>query len=192
MVKKNEHLTELKITCNPFDIIYQSYIELARAFLFFPHRVGDNTSIQFSWDAVEGYKERIDTAIKQIEQLTPDELELVRTTSYAYANLDEKNHILVDLFRDVPTVYSKSMPRYNLDYEKVLFGEDSEKYIRRRELDNILETTKVSLNFLESVSNVNSGYRSQTDESYNENAKEFIDKYNLNENDIDYMISCLE
>ena len=123
---------------------------------------------------------------------------MCRETSYYYQQdkFNKMNESLLEFERNMETVWSRSVPSRNDRFEQIRLGRDSEEYKRLLELRSISDSLELSLvddKYLYSLCDV----ISRPDECVQywmtkeelEKKQEIIQKYNLSEDDINYMIS---
>lgn len=137
-------MQELGVQSNPFDVIFQTAVEIARAVnrLAIRYNNPDLPIVSMDETCLDNYMTRIQENFALLSQMSPEDLQVCRKTSYNYQGTNESqiNDLFFKLYQDIPTVYSKSNPRYPLEFERAFYGENSEEYRRRRLLDKWLET----------------------------------------------------
>ena len=115
----------------------------------------------------------------------------------SYNKFNKANECLLELERNMQTVFSECVPNRNDRFEQIRLGVDSDEYKRLLELRDIAsksdELSSVDCNYMYSLITV---INNPDDfERYGMSQKEFeerlsiVEKYNLTEDDIRYMIA---
>lgn len=194
-------LKENEVKDNPFDVMLYHSLELTRDILFASHRLKNpELPEQFytSKEQLKYYMDKITEEFSKLLSMHNETVTMCRETSYYYNQdkFDKMNTLLLELENNMETVWSKSVPSRNDRFEQIRLGKDSVEYKRILQLREIFRTSELSEyddEYLRSMCDVISRPEEcvpqwMTQEEL-EKKQEIIKKYNLSENDIEYMIS---
>ena len=198
-------LEKFEIEDNPFDYLLYKSLELSRALLFAGHRYKNNNVCE----TVDAYRkpEIISNLINDITKyigklalMNMTTVALCRYTSAVHENdlFNTINNTLLKFERLLPTKMDYGNPARNDEFEKIRLGEDSPEYQRLLELRKIYEENKDEFKkdpylYRRVFYNINNTDSINCDKTEDiKKCEEFIKKYNLTEDDIDYIISYHE
>ena len=198
-------LEKFEIEDNPFDYLLYKSLELSRALLFAGRRYKNNNVCE----AVDAYRKPdalsnlindITKYIGKLALMNITTVALCRDTSAAHENdlFNTINNTLLEFERLLPTKMDYGNPARNDEFEKIRLGEDSPEYQRLLELRKIYEENKDEFKkdpylyrrVFYNINNPDSVNYNETEDI--KKCEEFIKKYNLTEDDIDYIISYYE
>ena len=193
-------LTTHNVTDNPFDVMMDMALELTRELLFACSRYKNPEVPDFlhtSEESLDSYVNKIKTEFSKLVDMSDDTVALCRETSYYRQHLDETNYTLLKFIEVLETVYNKSVPARNDNFEQIRLGKESDEYKRLLELRDIIDES-------EELSSVDDGYLYSlldvisrpddcvkyfmTKEEFDEKQK-IVKKFNLTTDDVEYMIS---
>lgn len=195
-----EFRKELNVVDNPFDVIFQATVEMARAcnLLAVRYKHPELSSISMDETCLDGYLERVQENFKLLSQMNDDEIMVCRESAYTWGR-DEStiNDFLFNLYKDIPTRFSQTEPRYPDDFERARFGVESEEYKRRRQLDELMKTdlTEYSKDdFYRAMDCISNGIDFCVKTwNWDANAVETVNKllgtYNFSEAELEYIIT---
>lgn len=164
-----------KFVSNPFDVLNQAALELARASLYFTERyrnlefgyLGNFNDLELCWN-------KIQEQYKLLKSMNQEDIDSLRNVSYVVKdnNLSEMNKYLYDKFNEIPTEYSNCFPFVSEEFEKLMYGVDSEDYKRRI--------------FLRAIADNDARFKSEVLD-----AEELKRVYNLKDLELEYITSYL-
>ena len=195
-------LKENEVKDNPFDAMLYHSIELTRDLLFACHRLKNPEipkQICTNEERLESYMDKIKEEFSKLLNMSDEVVAMCRETSYYYQqdNFNKMNNSLLEFERSMETVWSRCVPNRNDRFEQIRLGKESEEYKRLLELRKIIseseELSSVGDKYLHSLCDVISRPEECTQywmtQEELEQKQEIIKKYNLSEDDIEYMIS---
>lgn len=195
-------LEENEVKDNPFDVMLYHSMEITRDLLFACHRLKDPEipeGICTNLERLEKRTNKITEEFNKLLNMSDETVAMCRETSfyYQYTELDKMNNSLLKFERNMETVWTRCVPNRNDRFEKIRIGEDSEQYKRILELREIIEKSEdlscADDSFLCSLCDVIDRPDEctkywMTEEEF-EKKKEIVEKYNLIEHDVKYMIA---
>lgn len=195
-------LKENGVKDNPFDVMLHHSLELTRDLLFACHRLKNPEipeQICTNNDKLNSCMDKITEEFSKLLSMSDETIAMCRETSYYYQqeNFNKMNEGLLEFERDMETVWSRCVPSRNDRYEQIRLGIESDEYKRLIELRNIItkseELSSADDRYLHSLCDVISRPEKcvpcwMTQEEL-EKKQEIIKKYNLSEDDVEYMIS---
>ena len=200
----SENMEFFNIKDNPFDIIAHATMEILRTAMFSSHRYRNEGVGKNLWDGYESYirwMQIIEQQYDLLDKVNEKTIKFLRESSYfGYeygTRFNEINHYILDLEKDMATVYSHTVPFHGLEYEKIRLCEDSDEYQRLIFLINLTDRINLDQDHLSRMIDViNNGedvltYGWLTRDGY-DYMKRVIDNNHLSTQDIEYMISYLE
>lgn len=204
-MKDDKMYTELKengVIDNPFDVMMHHSLELTRGILFSCHRLKNPDvpeQVCINKEKIEAYTNKIQEELSKLMNMSDEVVAMCRETSYYYQRdeFEAMNKILLELERNMQTVYSQSVPSRNDRFEQIRLGKDSDEYKRILEL-RILITDSKELssmgdndlrNLYDVISRPDVCVKYWMTQEELEEKQKIIERYNLTENDIEYMIS---
>ena len=198
-------LEKFEIEDNPFDYLLYKSLELSRALLFAGRRykngnVCEAVDAYRKPDALSNLINDITKYIGKLALMNITTVALCRDTSATHENdlFNTINNTLLEFERLLPTKMDYRNPARNDEFEKIRLGEDSPEYQRLLELRKIYEENKDEFKkdpylyrrVFYNINNPDSVNYNETEDI--KKCEEFIKKYNLTEDDIDYIISYYE
>lgn len=195
-------LKENGVKDNPFDAMLYHSIELTRYLLFACHRLKNPDileQIRTNDERLESHMGKIREEFSKLMNMSNETVSMCRESSYYY-NKDKFykfNESLLEFEKKLETVCNKRVPNRNDRFEQIRLGRNSEEYKRLLELRNIIndseELSSVDNEYLCSLCDVISRPDEcvqywMTKEEF-EKRLEIVRKYNLSEDDVEYMIS---
>ena len=195
-------LEENEVKDNPFDVMLHHSMEITRDLLFACHRLKNPEIPEGICTNLERLEERMDKITEEFNKLlnmSDETVAMCRETSfyYQYTEFDKMNDSLLKFERNMETVWSRCVPNRNDRFEKIRLGEESEQYKRILELREIIdkseELSSVDDSFLHSLCDVIDRPDDcvkywMTEEEF-EKKKAIEEKYELTEQDINYMVA---
>lgn len=195
-------LEENEVKDNPFDVMLHHSMEITRDLLFACHRLKNPEIPEGICTNLERLEERMDKITEEFNKLlnmSDETVAMCRETSfyYQYTEFDKMNDSLLKFERNMETVWSRCVPNRNDRFEKIRLGEESEQYKRILELREIIdkseELSSVDDSFLHSLCDVIDRPDDcvkywMTEEEF-EKKKAIVEKYELTEQDINYMVA---
>lgn len=200
---KNE-LENYGLEDNPFDYLLCKSLELSRALAFASHRYRSPGAVGNPIpETISNLMNDIENCIVKLASMDTATVALCGGTSATCeGNLfNNINNVLLGFEDLLPTKMIYTHPARNDDFECIRLGEDSPEYQRLLELRKIYEENKDEFKkypyllyytraLLYHINNPDSvGYDKTEDVK---KCEEFIKKYNLTEDDVDYIISYYE
>lgn len=196
-------LKENNINDNPFDVMLYHSLELTRDLLFACHRLKNQDipeQIQPNVDNLYSHIDKITEEFSKLMNMSTETVTICRETSYYYKQdeFNTMNNSLLKFENNMETVWSRCVPNRNDRYEQLRLGKDSNEYKRLLELRTIIteskELSSVDNNYLNSMIDVINCPDTCTKNCWMaqnelEERRNIIKKYNLTENDIEYMLS---
>lgn len=187
---------------NPFDVMLHHSMEITRDLLFACHRLKNPEIPEGICTNLERLEERMDKITEEFNKLlnmSDETVAMCRETSFYYQHteFDKMNDSLLKFERNMETVWSRCVPNRNDRFEKIRLGEESEQYKRILELREIIdkseELSSVDDSFLYSLCDVIDRPDDcvkywMTEEEF-EKKKAVVEKYELTEQDINYMVA---
>lgn len=187
---------------NPFDVMLHHSMEITRDLLFACHRLKNLEIPEGICTNLERLEERMDKITEEFNKLlnmSDETVAMCRETSFYYQHteFDKMNDSLLKFERNMETVWSRCAPNRNDRFEKIRLGEESEQYKRILELREIIdkseELSSVDDSFLHSLCDVIDRPDDcvkywMTEEEF-EKKKSIVEKYELTEQDINYMVA---
>lgn len=195
-------LAENDVRDNPFDAMLHHSIEMTRDLLFACHRLKNPEIPEGICTNLEIFEQRMGKITEEFNKLlnmSDETVAMCRETSYYYhqAEFNKMNDSLLKFERNMETVWSRCVPNRNDSFEKIRLGEGSEQYKRILELREIIdkseELSSVDDSFLHSLCDVIDRPDDcvkywMTEEEF-EKKKAIVEKYELTEQDINYMVA---
>lgn len=195
-------LAENDVRDNPFDVMLHHSIEMTRDLLFACHRLKNPEIPEGICTNLERLEQRMGKITEEFSKLlnmSDETVAMCRETSYYYhqAEFNKMNDSLLKFERNMETVWSRCVPNRNDSFEKIRLGEGSEQYKRILELREIIdkseELSSVDDSFLHSLCDVIDRPDDcvkywMTEEEF-EKKKAIVEKYELTEQDINYMVA---
>lgn len=194
-------LEENSVQDNPFDVMLHFSMDLTRELLFACHRMKNSEIAKCVQTNPEILKKKFDMIMNEfgkLQNMSEETVAMCRETSYYYEGkkFNEMNKALLTLDNNMETIWSRSVPNRNDQYERIRLGEDSDEYKRILELRNIIDTAEEFSNIdrdylyeLLDVIDKSDGIPDEfIDERYKEDV-EIIRKYKLTIEDVMYMTS---
>lgn len=195
-------LEENEVKDNPFDAMLHHSMEMTRDLLFACHRLKNPEipeGICTNLEKLEKLMDKITGEFDKLLNMSAETVAMCRETSFYYqqTEFNKMNDSLLEFERNMETVWSRCNPNRNDKFEQIRLGKESEEYKRLLELREIINISK-------ELSSVDRGYlcslhdvitrpedckKYWMSEEELEEKKEIIEKYNLNEEDINYMIA---
>lgn len=190
---------------NPFDVMLHHSLELTRELLYACRRMRNldvPEQIRTNKERLEFCMNRIEGEFSKLMDMSDETVAMCRETSCYYQSkeFDKINKELLRIENNMETVWSRSVPNRDDRFEQVRLGVDSDGYKRLLELrdlvDNSEEFSSVNTSYLYGLCEVISRPDScvkcfgMSEEELKEK-QEIIKKYELSENDIEYMISYM-
>ena len=197
-------LKELNVKDNPFDAMLHHSLELTRDLLFACIRFRNSKIPEGFWlreDIIDFFVGNIKDEFSKLSKMSEETVAMCRETSCysisSYNKFNKANEYLLELERNMQTVFSECVPNRNDRFEQIRLGVDSDEYKRLLELRDIVsksdEFSSVDCNYIFSL--ITAINNPDDFERYGMSQKEFeerlsiVDKYNLTEDDIRYMIA---
>ena len=196
---------------NPFDVLLYQSLELTRGFLFAISRLksGDvNERFCISEELINHRIDIIKKNYKALQSMTSNAVDVCRSTAYYQPIQMETNNLLLKLERCMETVYTRSVPCRNLEFERIRLGDGSMEFNWLCELRSFVD--KISHDkrkkYFDILSSVEEYYRNPDKyeggfeyflEGQDLNSEEYDDlvdiirEYGFDKRDIDYMKSYL-
>lgn len=185
---------------NPFDVMLFLSIELVRDMIFASSRYRNPKfpkSLYLSQDAIESKVGIILYQLSKLEKVNPDTIAFLRKSSFGYSAENSIYEYLLNLEKQLNTIYNHSVPCRDIEYEKVRCGENSKYYKRLLFLRNIVDsgefTEKIKSHTIDVIDNdkkcIEFGWCSEEDYS---DIISFLNKYDLNSDEIEYMLSYIK
>lgn len=195
-------LKENEVQDNPFDVMLHHSMELTRDLLFACHRLKNPEipeQICTNEERLESYMDKIREEFSKLLSMSNEAVTMCRETScyYQQDKFDKMNESLLEFERNMETVWSRCVPNRNDRFEQIRLGKESEEYKRLLELRRIIseseELSSVDDKYLHSLCDVISRPEEciqywMTQEELEQKQK-IIKKYDLSEDDVEYMIS---
>ena len=195
-------LAEHNLNDNPFDAMLYHSMEMTRDLLFACHRLKNPEmpeGICTNLERLEKYMDKIVEEFNKLLDMSEETVAMCRETSFYYhqPEFNNMNVSLLKFVRNVETVWSRCVPNRNDRFEKIRLGEESEQYKRilelRRIIDKSEELSSVDDSFLHSLCDVIDRPDDcvkywMTEEEF-EKKKAIVEKYELTEQDVNYMIA---
>lgn len=195
-------LAEHNVKDNPFDAMLYHSMEMTRDLLFACHRLKNPEipeGICTNLERLEKYMDKIVEEFNKLLDMPEETVAMCRETSFYYhqPEFNKMNDSLLKFERNMETVWSRCVPNRNDRFEKIRLGEESEQYKRilelRRIIDKSEELSSVDDSFLHSLCDVIDRPDDcvkywMTEEEF-EKKKAIVEKYELTEQDVNYMIA---
>lgn len=195
-------LKENEVKDNPFDAMLHHSMEMTRDLLFACHRLKNPEipeGICTNLEKLEKLMDKITEEFDKLLNMSAETVAMCRETSFYYQQeeFNKMNDSLLEFERNMETVWSRCNPNRNDKFEQIRLGKESDEYKRLLELREIINTSK-------ELSSVDRGYlcslhdvitrpedckKYWMSEEELEEKEEIIEKYNLKEEDINYMIA---
>lgn len=195
-------LEENEVKDNPFDAMLHHSMEMTRDLLFACHRLKNPEipeGICTNLEKLEKLMDKITEEFDKLLNMSAETVAMCRETSFYYqqAEFNKMNDSLLEFERNMETVWSRCNPNRNDKFEQIRLGKESEGYKRLLELREIVSTSKelsfVDRGYLCSLHDVitrpEECKQYWMSEEELEEKKRIIEKYNLTEDDINYMVA---
>lgn len=194
--KIKEEMQREGIIDNPFDLMMVSAIELTRMILFASHRYKNHEVCEVV-DAYKNpkiisvYMDCINDELKKLANVSEETVALCRRTSKYYIDsFDTINKKLFEFQKTIPTLYTCTVPCRNDEFEKIRLGEDSEKYSRIVELQELCCTAKLNIEDISYMKEILTSENDENNETYH-GLENLMKKYHLTYADVSYMESYI-
>lgn len=196
-------MNKSEMKSNPFDVLTQSAIELARDSISFNARFRNTEYMNIqNIDNMRAYFKRLEDQFNILSELSQQDVNTLRSMAYCNNddNLERLNNVLFTEFERIRTEYSESFPFISIEFEKFTLGEDSKEFKRREVLRNICDSdNRISLNFLGSCSDYLIHGESYCKRNWNyifsdeycNTIRSILNNYNIQEWELDYMSSYI-
>lgn len=195
-------LAENDVNDNPFDVMLHHSLEMTRDLLFACRRLKNPEipeGICTNLERLEKHMDKIVEEFNKLLDMSEETVTMCRETSFYYQHteFDEVNDSLLKFERNMETVWSRCVPNRNDEFEKIRLGEESDQYKRILELRKIIdkseELSNVDDSFLNSLCDVidrpDDCVKYWMTEDEFEEKKEIVEKYELTEQDVNYMVA---
>ena len=198
-------LKELNVKDNPFDAMLHHSLELTRDLLFACIRFRNSKIPEGFWlreDIIDFFVGNIKDEFSKLSKMSEELVAMCRETSCysisSYNKFNKANECLLELERNMQTVFSECVPNRNDRFEQIRLGVDSDEYKRLLELRDIVsksdELSSVDCGYMYSLITVINNpddferYGMLSQKEFEERLS-IVEKYNLTEDDILYMIA---
>lgn len=181
---------------NPFDVMLFFSLELVKDMIFASSRYRNPKVPESLYVCPDHIESKIDIILNQLsklEKVNPDTIKFLRKFSFGCNAENGICEYLNNLENKLNTIYNRSVPCRDIEYEKIRCGENSKYYKRLLFLRNIVDsgefTEKIKSHAIDVIDNdkkcIEFGWCSEEDYS---NIISFLSKYDLNSDEIEYMI----
>ena len=193
-----EELREKDIRDNPFDnMLYYSF-ELTRTLMFASKRYKNikENGLQITPEKITKLTSGITKELDTLKELSDETVEFCKETSCARDGkkakaMDALGTTILKSEEHLETSKVFNVPCRNDEFEKVRLGESSDDYLRLVRLRELTKTAPelkgVTEDFLYSLCDII--YDEESGDKTSCHKREIIKKYNLTEEDIEYIIS---
>lgn len=191
-MKKEELLS------NPFDVLVQSAIEVARNALFVVERMQSDEMVCPTFQGLKHEYDIINEQFDFLKSLSKEDLESLRGMAHVSKgdNMDRMNDVLYSYFNEFSTEYTECFPYVSVEFEEFKYGKNSEKCLHLNRLRTICDIdNRATKEFLEHCVD----YLSDDKEcwvnvytiAYQSKIKEFIHDTSASSEDLEYMLSYI-
>lgn len=198
-----KELNENGIEDNLFDLAVYYSTEIARYSTYCCNRYRNHIVPEQIYNReyqLDKYTEKLLAIYDMLDSLSDETVKFLRKTSSVIKNdiLGETSDSLTEIQSKLSTRMNHCVPCRDLEYERVRLGEDSDMYKRLLQLRNLIDNDKqlskdVLCNFVDIKHHghncVEFGWCTQEEYKY---YNDFITKYKLSVDDIEYMVSYIE
>jgi len=195
-------LEDNDVNDNPFDVMLHHSLEMTRELLFACCRLKNSEIPEGICINLETLKKRMDIITKEFNKLlnmSKETVAMCRETSYYYQQkeFNKINDSLLRFEKNMETVWSRCVPNRNDRFEKIKLGEESNEYKRILELREIIDKSeelscvdkKHLCSLCDVINRPNECIKYWMSENEFEKKNEIVKKYNLTEEDVNYMIA---